>query len=270
MVLHAGGRCTRQLATPALPCAGLGGSGPPPKEPLAAHPGAVFWAPHSRVTRGLGGHVPHDICKSIPWPHAEGGKRQPIGTRDHRTRWWQVAPVPCGQLRTLALRGMPAYVREVGWPQGTRGQWRGRQGGRQHPSPPGNPSVLGRMDLLLGEASFLKCISSSRSLTIEALIKVEINFCQRASRAHSVLFLQEPLSLARSHRKRGREGGSSAEKNLKRQSQFAMPGANGCWKTSCIHVAMIPTLRTGTQTARGAGRGTRWGLVRQRLSWDPA
>lgn len=67
-----------------------------------------------------------------------------------------------------------------------------------------SPLRIGAYGFAAGKASSLKCISSSRSLTIEALIKVEINFCQCASRAHSVLFLQEPRSLARTESVAGR------------------------------------------------------------------
>lgn len=113
-----------------------------------------------------------------------------------------------------------------------------------------SPLRIGVYGFAAGEASFLKCISSSRSLTIEALIKAEINFCQRTSRAQSVLFLQEPRSLARTESIAGR--GELCRKKLKHQSRFATSGANSCWKTSCI-----TTLRTGARRQGNAmGFGT--------------
>lgn len=77
-------------------------------------------------------------------------------------------------------------------------------------------------EFAVGEASFLKCISSSRSLTIEALINAEINFCQCTSRAQSVLFLQEPRPLTRTERAAGM--GELCRNKMKHQSQFVMPG----------------------------------------------
>lgn len=95
-----------------------------------------------------------------------------------------------------------------------------------------SPLCVGVYGFAVGEASFLKCISSSRSLTIEALIKAEINFCQCTSRAQSVLFLQEPRPLARTECAAGR--GELCRNKMRQQSQFAMPGTKSCWKNSCI------------------------------------
>lgn len=63
-----------------------------------------------------------------------------------------------------------------------------------HSAQPLNASALGSAAC---RAPFLKCISSSRSLTTEALIKAQINFCQCARWARSVLFLQEPFTCSR-------------------------------------------------------------------------
>lgn len=63
-----------------------------------------------------------------------------------------------------------------------------------HSAQPLKPSALGSAAC---RAPFLKCISSSRSLTTEALIKAQINFCQCARWARSVLFLQEPFARSR-------------------------------------------------------------------------
>lgn len=100
---------------------------------------------------------------------------------------------------------------------------------------------------------------------MEALIKVEINFCQRASRAQSVLFLQEPHSPARTESVTGR---GELCRNMAAPESVCDAGGQQLLESSCIRNHCPVHKRT--QTARGADRVTPRVSVRKGLSWDPA
>ena len=172
---------------------------------------------------------------------------------------------PGEQLRTPALvwaRGdFGASRRQVCSPGGGMLSGDTRLAGQPARITAWSPLRIGGYGFAAGKASFLKRISTSRSLTIEALIKVEINFCQRASRAHSVLFLQEPRSLARTESS-DREGGALRKKR-KRQSRLAMPGPTAAGTPA---VSMLATLRAGARRQPAVQAGQRNGFRYARVS----
>lgn len=203
-------------------------------------------------------HVQEGKGKSILCLRAKGETSQPIGSRDHCTRWCRAGVLPLqaaediSSVSCLDTQGFegeppswdtPLARREAEHPVAGISTW--------------SPLRVGVYGFAVGEASFLKCIGSSRSLTMEALIKAEINFCQCTSRAQSVLFLQEPRPLARTERAAGR--GELCRKKMKHQSQFAMPGTNNCWKNSCIRDCIqdccTPTHADSPRCRQGRAKG---------------
>lgn len=236
-MLHAGGHCTRHPIAPALLHVGRR----LPKEPLATHPGAnciLLCATFGPLAAGLRGvsvaassqHMLKVRGKSIPWLHDKEGKDNPLATGTvHCTGWWQdgILPLPAPEdissVFHLGMRDSQHVPVQFDSLQGgtahcTAGMARRRRSTDHRLVTP----LCGVCRSAAGEASFLKCISRSRSLAIEALIKVEINFCQRTSRAQSVLFLLEPCLLARTES--DAEAGSSADKT---EAPESVCGAGG-------------------------------------------
>lgn len=143
-------------------------------------------------------HVQQGRSKSIPWPWTKGEKRQPIGNSNHCTGWCQddVLPLQVAEdissmscLDTQGFEGEPRAG--VCWWSGTP-SWDTSLAWREAEHSVAGISTwsllcAGVYGFAVGKASFLKCISSSRSLTIEALIKAEINFVS-ARAEHSLYF----------------------------------------------------------------------------------
>lgn len=139
-VLHAGDPCTRQPITPELPHA-RGGLRAIPQRPHC----------HSSRSESL-----PSLCSLCG--HVLGvGKDTPLATGTIARDGGRLVSFPRKQTRTSALLshlgtvGFQACARAVGQPPGT---CRGRQAALQHGSPPGHPSVLGCMDLLLVRLHF--------------------------------------------------------------------------------------------------------------------
>lgn len=160
-----------------------------------------------------------------PW--TKGEKRQPIGNSDHCTGWCQddvcqddVLPLQVAEdissmscLDTQGFEGEPRAG--VCWWSGTP-SWDTSLAWREADhSVAGistwSPLRAGMYGFAAGKASFLKCVSSSRSLTIEALIKAEINFV--SARAEHSLYFSFRSHVRSLVQNAPQGGGSSAGKN---------------------------------------------------------